>query len=336
MEHIRWGMIGCGDVAEVKSGPALQKAEGSSLVGVMRRDAAAAADYARRHGVPKHYDDAAALVADPEVDAVYVATPPSSHLDLALLAAEAGKPCLVEKPMALDHAQSLRMVEAFEARNVRLFVAHYRRALPRFLEARRLLRSGAIGAPTSAHVFHYEPMLPGDAPRAWRVDPAIAGGGLFFDFASHGIDLLDFLLGPIIEVHGIAANTGGAYRAEDLVTASFRFESGMAGTGVWNFNADRSDNGLVVSGTEGELHMPVFTDRPLVLRRKGHEERAFPFTNPPHVHQPLVQTIVDELMGRGRCESPGRAGARAAWVMERCVERYYGRVPTSSLPSSSQ
>jgi 1,5-anhydro-D-fructose reductase (1,5-anhydro-D-mannitol-forming) len=333
MDHIRWGVIGCGDVTEVKSGPALQKAEGSSLVAVMRRDGSKAADYARRHGVPRYYDSAAALVADPGVDAVYVATPPSSHLGLALLVADAGKPCLVEKPMALDHAECLQMVAAFETRGVPLFVAHYRRALPRFLEARRLLQSGAIGTPTSVHIFQCNRLLTGEDARAWRVDPAIAGGGLFLDLAPHGLDLLDFLLGPIVDVSGIAANTGGSYRAEDLVAACFRFESGMAGTGAWNFNADRSADGILVTGTAGELRMPVFTDGPLVLRA-GEREEVLPFRNPPHVHQPLVQTVVDELLGRGKCESPGRVGARASWVMDRCLAGYYPA--TSSLPSSSR
>jgi predicted dehydrogenase len=323
-DHIRWGMIGCGAVAEVKSGPALQKADGSSLVAVMRRDVAKAADYARRHGVPRHYDRASALVADPEVDAVYVATPPSSHLELALLAAEAGKPCLVEKPMALCHAECVRMMEAFEARGVPLFVAYYRRALPRFLEARHLLRAGAIGTPSSVHIFQYDRLLQGEAAQVWRVDPAIAGGGLFLDLASHGFDLLDFLLGPIAAVAGIAVNTGGGYSAEDLTTACFRFESGIAGTGVWNFNADRSADGIVVSGTEGELHMPVFADAALMLRAGGRDE-VLPFANPPHVHQPLVQAIVDELLGRGHCESAGRSGARASWVMDQCLSGHYGR-----------
>jgi predicted dehydrogenase len=282
--------------------------------------------------VPRHYDNAAALVADPEVDAVYVATPPSSHCELALLVADAGKACLVEKPMALNHAECIRMLESFETRGVPLFVAYYRRALPRFLEALHLLRTGAIGTPTSAHVFQYNRLLTGDDARAWRVDPAIAGGGLFLDLASHGFDLLDFLLGPIVEAAGIAANTGGSYRAEDLTTACFRFESGIAGTGVWNFNAGHPGDGIVVTGTAGELQMPVFTDGPLVLRAGGRED-VLPFKNPPHVHQPLVQTVVDELLGRGSCESPGRSGARASWVMDRCLARYY---PTSSLPSSSR
>jgi 1,5-anhydro-D-fructose reductase (1,5-anhydro-D-mannitol-forming) len=332
MDMIRWGIIGCGDVTEVKSGPAFQRAEGSSLVAVMRRDAAKAEDYARRHGVPRWYDRAEALVDDPEVDAVYVATPPGSHLDLALLVASAGKPCLVEKPMARTHGECVRMLHAFESRGVPLFVAYYRRALPRFVEARRLLREGAVGTPTSVHLFQYGPLLKGPDARIWRVDPAIAGGGLFLDLGSHGIDLLEFLLGPISEVSGVATNTGGAYAAEDVVSACFRFESGAAGTGVWNFNAGRSGDGAVVSGSEGELHTPVFTDAPLVVRAGG-VEKVTAFERPPHVHQPFVQTVVDELLGRGTCESPGRSGARASWVMDRCLAGYRA---TSSLPSSSR
>ena len=152
MRTVRWGIVGCGDVTEVKSGPGFQKADNSALVAVMRRDLAKAEDYARRHGVPRVHASAQALIDDPTVDAVYVATPPSSHCEIALAAAAAGKPCLVEKPMALDHDECLRMVDAFRMARVPLWVAYYRRALPRFLLVRQLLRDGAIGQPTSVHV----------------------------------------------------------------------------------------------------------------------------------------------------------------------------------------
>src|SRR3954468_2626810 len=144
MSTIRWGIVGCGDVTEVKSGPGFQKAEGSELVAVMRRDAAKAQDYARRHGVQRAYDRAEDLIADPQVDAVYVATPPSTHAELALAVAAAGKPCLVEKPMARNHAECLQMVEVFAAQGLPLWVAYYRRALPRFVLVRDLLADGAI------------------------------------------------------------------------------------------------------------------------------------------------------------------------------------------------
>src|SRR5262245_3285927 len=237
MTTIRWGIIGCGDVTEVKSGPGFQKADGSSLVAVMRRDAAKAQDYARRHNVPHAYDRAEDLIHDDDVDAVYIATPPSSHRDLAIRVAEAGKPCLVEKPMALNHAECLWMTEAFRSRKLPLWVAYYRRALPRFLIVRDRLREGAIGRVTSVHVQVTAPPLAGADATNWRIDPAVSGAGLFFDLASHCLDLLDFLLGPISRVSGFAVNTGGRYTAEDATAATFEFEGKTLGTGIWNFNA---------------------------------------------------------------------------------------------------
>lgn len=323
MEHVRWGIVGCGDVTEVKSGPGFQKAEGSSLVAVMRRDRAKADDYARRHGVPRVHDTAIELIADPAVDAVYIATPPGTHEPLAHLAAAARKPCLVEKPMARNHAECLRMVDAFRTAGVPLWVAYYRRALPRFLNVRALLSGGAIGRLTSVHVQVTDRLATGTDLSNWRFDPAHAGAGLFLDLASHCLDLVDFLAGPISDVRGFALNTGGAYAAEDVTGAAFRVDSRVAGTGIWNFHAGAKTDVMTFIGSGGTLSTPVFTDGDVVVT--GHDRtEALPLRNPPHVHQPLIQTIVDELRGRGHCESTGESGARTSWVMDRCVEDYYG------------
>jgi len=323
MDHVRWGIIGCGDVTEVKSGPALQRAEGSSLAAVMRRDRAKAEDYARRHGVARVHATADALVADPGIDAVYIATPPGTHASLALLAAAAGKPCLVEKPMARNHPECARMQAAFRAAGVPLWVAYYRRALPRFLRVRELLAAGAIGQLTSVHVQVTDRLATGPDAANWRFDPAHAGAGLFLDLASHCVDLLDFVVGPITTAHGVAINTGGAYVAEDVTAAAFRFESGVAGTGIWNFHAEAKADGVTFLGSEGTLTTAVFADGDVIVSRAGTTE-VLPIRNPPHVHQPLIQTIVDQLRGRGRCESTGESGARASWVMDQCLAGYYG------------
>jgi predicted dehydrogenase len=328
MRTIRWGIIGCGDVAEVKSGPGFQKAEGSALAAVMRRDGEKARDYARRHGVPRAYDRADDLIADPDVDAVYVATTPSSHCDLALSVAAAGKPCLVEKPMALNHQECLRMIEAFDAARLPLWVAYYRRALPRFLAVRDCLRENRIGRLTSVHVQVTAPLLTGSVA-GWRVDPATSGGGLFFDLASHCFDLLDFLVGPITQVSGFAVNTGRAYASEDGTAAAFEFDRRAIGTGIWNFNAPENTDIMTFTGSEGELRTPIFSDTDVVLTR-GNERRVYELRNPPHVHQPLIQTIVDELRGEGRCASSGESAARTSWVLDRCVESYYDRRRRSS------
>ena len=200
---MRWGIVGVGSVCEVKSGPALQKATGSSLVAVMRRDRAKAEDFAARHGVPIVHATADALIADRGVDAVYIATPPDSHAELALRVAAGGKPCLVEKPMARTHAETRAMVQAFERAGVPLWVAYYRRALPRFLLIRRLIAEQAIGRVTSMHVHLTRPLATGHVLADWRLVPEISGGGLFFDLASHAFDLLDFLAGPIVSIAGM-------------------------------------------------------------------------------------------------------------------------------------
>jgi len=321
---VRWGIIGCGDVTEIKSGPGFQKAEGSALVAVMRRDGDKARDYAQRHGVPRAYDRAEDLIQDGEVDAVYIATPPSSHADLAFRVAAAGKPCLVEKPMALNYAECLRMISAFQAHRLPLWVAYYRRALRRFLIVRDRLREGAIGQLTSVHVQVTAPLLAGADRMNWRVDPAISGAGLFFDLGSHCFDLLDFLVGRITRVDGHSSNTAAIYSAEDVTTASFEFENGTLGTGVWNFNASEKTDVITFIGSEGELTTPVFSDTAVTMRR-GSLKTVEEVRNPPHVHQPLIQTIVDELRGNGTCPSTGDTAARTSWVLDRCVDRYYGR-----------
>src|SRR5829696_3136373 len=269
MAHVRWGIVGCGDVTEVKSGPGFQKAEGSSLVAVMRRDRAKAEDYARRHGVGRVHDTAAALVADPEVDAVYIATPPGTHEPLSLLAAAAGKPCLVEKPMARNHAECERMVAVFRAAGVPLWVAYYRRALPRFLKLRELLAASAIGRLTSIHIQVTDRLARGNDAANWRFDPSEAGAGLFLDLASHCLDLVDFLAGSITRVAGFAMNTGGAYHAEDVTAASFEISGDVAGTGIWNFNADAKTDVMIFTASAGTITAPIFADGDLVINRPG-------------------------------------------------------------------
>src|SRR3984957_7373384 len=201
MNPIRWGIIGCGDVTEVKSGPAFQKVHGSQLIAVMRRDATKAADYARRHGVPQWYDDADRLIADPRVDAVYIATPPGAHEMYAMKVAAARKPCYVEKPIARNSAEAQRMVQAFAAAKVPLFVAYYRRCLPRFVKAKEIILSGQLGSLRSIEYRYADgQMSKVDSPVPWRLQAEQAGAGLFLDLASHALDLLDWFFGPLCDV----------------------------------------------------------------------------------------------------------------------------------------
>lgn len=324
MSTIRWGIIGCGDVTEVKSGPALQQAEHSNLVAVMRRNGTLARDYAARHGVPRWYDDAQALIDDPEVDAVYVATPPDTHQLYTLRAAQAGKPVYVEKPMALNFAECQAMVDACAAAGVPLFVAFYRRALARFLKIKELVETGVIGQVRLVNITYHHPLRPAELNREtlpWRVRPEIAGGGHFVDLAAHMLDFLDYIFGPIRHAQGFAANQAGRYPAEDIVTGSFVFVSGVLGAGTWCFTtADRRDHTEIV-GDAGRLEYATFDASPLVLTTAaGRSELAYAY--PAHIQQPLIQTIVDALNGHGECPSTGVSGARTTWVMEQMLKAH--------------
>jgi predicted dehydrogenase len=323
MERIRWGIIGCGNVTEVKSGPAFQKIAGSELVAVMRRDGEKAEDYARRHGVPKWTTNAEELIHDPEVDAVYVATPPDSHASYTAQVAAAGKPIYVEKPMARTYAECLQMIQVCEEAGVPLFVAYYRRQLPNFLKVKELVESGAVGDVRFVNIQLLQSIRPAERnPETlpWRVQPEIAGGGHFFDLASHQLDFLDYLLGPITSAQGEARNQAGLYSAEDIVCASYRFASGVMGSGVWCFTVapEQHMDRIEIFGSEGKITFATFSPDPVQLET-SEGVQSWEIGYPDHVQQPLVQTIVDELLGRGKCPSTGVSAARTSRVMDEIV-----------------
>ncbi len=232
----------------------------------MRRNGELAQDYAQRHGVPKWYDDAQRLIDDPDVNAIYIATPPSSHKEYTILAAQAGKPVYVEKPMALNFGECREMIDACQEAGVSLFVAYYRRALQRFLKIKEMVDAGAIGQVRFVDISLYQPARPHyeDAENLpWRVLPDVAGGGIYVDLASHQLDFLDYVLGPIRFAQGYAGSQAGEYPAEDIVSGSFVFESGVQGTGNWCFNAFEEVDRTEIVGDKGRITYSTFDDQPV-------------------------------------------------------------------------
>ncbi len=322
LEEVRWGIIGVGDVCEVKSAPAMNLIEGSKLVAVMRRDGQKAQDYAQRHGVPKWYDDADALVNDPNVNAIYIATPPGAHEFLTIKAAASQKPIYVEKPMARTYSECLNMINACKAANVPLFTAYYRRMLPNFLKVKSLLEEGVIGDVRYVNIVinkTLQPNIVADNRQSdnWRVNPEIAGGGYFFDLASHQLDIMDFLFGPIKDAQGFKHNQAHLYPAEDIVMGSFYFDNGIIGSGNWCFTTSTVSeiDKTTIVGSKGQISFPFFGDNMVTLELEGQEKEVMAFEMPKHIQQPLIQTIVDELLGRGACPSTGVSGARTNRVM---------------------
>jgi predicted dehydrogenase len=320
-ETIKWGIIGCGDVTEAKSGPAFSNIPHSKLVAVMRRDGAKAADYARRHGVPRWYDQADDLLNDPEVNAIYIATPPDAHLSLTLKALRLGKPVYVEKPMARTAAECQEMVRVSQETGVPLFVAYYRRCVPYFLKIKELVEQGSIGevrlVNSTLWKAPYEEETGPQAQPRWRVYPEISGGGHFHDLASHQFDFLEFLLGPIRTATGTAGNQAGLYPADDIVTAAFAFESGVRGAGSWCFTApaDQQVEQTVLLGSRGKITFSFFTMGELTLENEAGSQ-VFSIPHPPSIQQPLIETIVAALRGEGSCPSTGATGLRANLIMD--------------------
>jgi len=323
IKTVSWGIIGCGNVTEVKSGPAFNKVSGSRLVAVMRRDAVKAEDYARRHGVPKWYFDAAALINDPEVNSIYIATPPAFHAEYTLMSALAGKHVYVEKPMALSAEACQIMINECRTAGIKLFVAYYRRRLPYFLKIKELIESGAIGRPLNINIRLHKPPRKEDLNEKnlpWRVIPEIGGAGYFYDLASHQLDILKYIFGGIAEASGCAGNRLDLYPAVDYVEAAFEFCSGVSGTGSWCFTvpADCEDDSIYIVGTEGRLTASTYDRKTITVTNASGRQKYDPEW-PTHIQQPLIQSVVDDILGRDSCPSTGDTAIATNVVMEKIL-----------------
>lgn len=317
---IRWGIIGCGNVTEVKSGPAYKKTEGFTIEAVMRRDAAKAADYAKRHGIAKHYSNADDLINDPEIDAIYIATPPDTHKYYGLKVAASGKPCCIEKPLAPNYHDCLAITEAFEQKNIPLFVAYYRRSLPRFQQVKTWIDTNQIGEVRHIRWHLSKPTsnqdLSGDYN--WRTDATIATGGYFDDLASHGLDLFIYLLGNIKDVNGICTNQQGLYSAKDSVSACWLHESGITGTGSWNFGSSMREDKVEIYGSKGKITFSVFENDPLILTN-DIEQKILNIEHPENIQLYHAQLIREHLLGNTTHPSTGITGAHTNWVMDKII-----------------
>ena len=326
MKRINWGFIGCGEATEKKSGPAFGEVPWSQVVAVMSRNADKARLYAERHHIRKWYTDAQELVDDPDVDAIYIATPPSSHATFAIMAMRSGKPCYVEKPLAACYEDCLRINRISEQTGVPCFVAYYRRYLPYFQKVKELVEDGTLGKILNVQIRFSAPPREFDnaegSNQPWRVQPLIAGGGYFYDLAPHQIDLLQEMFGPIIEAEGYTANRGGLYATEDTVSACFRFADGLPGSGSWCFVGHESakEDRIEIIGDGGSLSFSVFTYAPIVLHTaEGRHE--FAPVNPPCVQEPLIKLVVDHLLGRAICTCDSISATSVNWVVDRVLNK---------------
>ena len=320
MQKIRWGIIGCGNVTEIKSGPAFNKVANSELVAVMRRDETKLLDYALRHHVPLTFTNGSDLIHCDQVDAIYIATPPNVREMYAIEAMEAGKPVYLEKPMALNVAACNRLKNASEQLGVKLSVAHYRRNLPLFKAVKQLLDQNTIGQILSVNITMLK--YAGDNsndPNNWRLNPAIAGGGYFYDLAPHQIDLLFYFFGKAANYKGLAFNKAGLYKAEDLVEGEMMLEGAIPFKGIWNFCVDKGSekDEFEIIGTSGTIRFPVFGLE--ILLEKNGVVQKIPFDAPMHNQQNHIEKVVEYFLGKGENPCSANDAIQSMEVMEAFV-----------------
>lgn len=319
---ITWGIIGAGKIVERQMISAIREAGDQRLVAVMRRDVEAARDVAERHGVPRWYTRVEDLVADNEITAVYVASPPYAHLDNTVAAAERGRHVLCEKPMALNPAQAQAMIDVCRANGVQLMIVYYQRYNARHQQIKRLLNAGAIGQVTAVRV-NFSDLYP-PTPGAWHHDPAISGGGPLMDLAPHCLDLVRYLCGTVVKVQALVETLASGSPVEDTATLLLRLENGAQAvvTTHWstaNYAPERF-NGLEIHGTGGSILAAPISAKDSsgtlrVLTAAGEQVLDVP-PGGPRPHVALLRDFAAALAQGGLMPIPGEDGLADMQIIE--------------------
>ncbi|TBN04474.1 Gfo/Idh/MocA family oxidoreductase [Hyunsoonleella flava] len=319
-DTVIWGIIGCGDVAEVKSGPAFQKCQNSKLLAVMRRNGDLAEDFAKRHYVPFWYSDADKLLANPDINAVYIATPPSTHLHYALKALEAGKNVYIEKPMVLDDNEALELENAVNKSNQKLVVAHYRRFLPMYVKVKQLIDSDAIGSIKFVDLRFLQPYNFNDKA-TWRLDEEVSGGGYFHDIAPHQIDLMYHFFGDFDLAKGIAVNQSNINKVDDTVNGIISFKNGIQFRGMWSFAIPNylEEDRCTIYGENGTIEISFYKE---TLKLNSNKiNKTFEFKNPENIQQPMIQETVNYFLGKRSNPCPVEDGKLVTELMQEFTKK---------------
>ncbi len=296
MAVLRWGILGCGNVAEHKGGPPLYSVDDSELIAVMRRDQAKAEDFAERHGAKRAYTDVEKLLSDDEINAIYIATPPNLHCEQTVRAARAGKHILCEKPMAMSVSECKQMVDACSEAGITLMLAYYRNHYPNVVQMKTLMDEDVIGDVVLARInctSYYNPNR--QDLRNWRINPEISGGGVLMDIGSHRISLLQYLLGDVVSVRGFAETVHLDVAVDDSAVFTLRFESGAHAVANINWNVGIGIDDVEVYGTKGRLRCSPLNSANLTLETKSDGVKALPQTPLPHTHTGLVEDFINHI-----------------------------------------
>ena len=313
---MRWGLIGCGDIARKRIAPALRDSAQSELIAVSRRQSDLAETFAREFGAKRWYASWQDLLRDEEVSAVYIATPVNLHARQTIAAAAAGKHVLCEKPMAINLAECDAMIGACRANDVKLGIAYYRHFYPVIARVKEIIQSGELGIPVLAQINAFEQFNPGpDHPRVWLLNRSQSGGGPMFDFGCHRIEVLANIFGPIKRVKSMLANVSFTREVEDTATALFQFESGACATLSVTHAAREPQDSLDIYGDGGSIHVSALNQGALVISSSAGERLE---TLPPdqNLHAPLISDFVEAVTKQREPAVGGLTGRMVAEIEE--------------------
>ncbi len=323
MKNIKWGLIGCGNVVEKKSGPAFNITSRSSIYAIMRRDITKAKESAKKLGAKKWYNNIDELLEDKEVNAIYIATPPGLHLEQAIKCCKAKKPTYIEKPFARNYQEAMQITNMFEEEKIPLYVAHYRRALPKFIKIKEILQSGELGKICEVDFklnrkYNYE-----EIHNTWLYNTELSGGGKFYDIAPHSIDIMVYLLGNFIEINGIATNNNKEYDVEDMVVMSFKTDTGVIGTANFNSLALDKKDKMIIYGTKGNVEFSMHGNDPIIIRTNKGEEKI-KIVNPNIIQENMIKEVVDSLItGKSKNTCTAKEALETYRIMDIVLDKYY-------------
>jgi predicted dehydrogenase len=323
MKTINWGLIGAGDIARKRIAPALRDLENCNLLAVSRNRAELAEEFAKEFGAERWYADWRELVADKDIDAVYIATPVFLHAEQTIAAARAGKHVLCEKPMAMNAAECDAMTAACESAGVKLGIAYYRHFYPSIIRVKEIIASGEIGKPVLAQMNAFEYFDPAeDNPRRWLLDKAKSGGGPMMDFGCHRLEVLTNLFGSVTRAENVKSlvtnNIFTTREVEDTATALLAFDSGPVASVTVTHAAREPQDTLDIFGTNGSIHIPVLNSAEMCVIVNGVKRTE---SHPTHanVHQPLIEDFIHAVLENSDPKTGASTGRDVAMLEERIL-----------------
>lgn len=316
MKKLKWGLIGAGDIARKRIAPALNEIDNCEFVSVSSSRVDSAKEFVKEFGAKKWFADWRELVADNEIDAVYIATPVFLHKEQTILAAENGKHILCEKPMAMNAKECDEMIAACRANGVKLGVAYYRPFYPLIEKVKQILGSNEIGNSIVAQINSFEYFNPtSEHPRFWLVEKEKSGGGPMMDFGCHRLEVLTNLFGKITEIKTVLGKAAFDRETEDTAIANMRFKSGTFANLTVTHAALEPQDTLVVFGTKGSIHIPVLNSGEIRIKTENGERTEL---HAPHknVHQPLIEDFTNAVLENREPKISGERGKEIAVLID--------------------